>query len=318
MKKGNRCKTVTRVLCMVLLCVLTVSVSCTRRETQTAEEEEDAFRIFYVNAEETGLVSEVYVPESDPGDTQALIEEIIGVLQTSARRMEYEAPMTGDLVLREHRLEEGLLTLDFDMRYLDQDPVTEILDRAAIVRTFSQIEGVDGVTFLVAGSALMHGDEPVGVMTADTFIYNAGREINTYDKVRITLYFAESSGEALIPVYRTVVYNSNMSMERMVTEQLLAGPYTEEAKATLSPDTKVTNVTVQDNTCYVELSEEFLAPLPEIAPEVALYSLVNSLTELYGVERVRISVGGQTAGVLREGIPLDAPLSANTALIQQP
>ena len=309
-------KTVIAALCMVLWCV--PAVSCSRQAAQTAEEEEGAFRIFYVNAEETALVSEVYTPESDPADTQALIEEIIGVLQTSARRMEYEAPMTGDLVLREHRLEEGLLTLDFDMRYLDQDPVTEILDRAAIVRTFSQIEGVDGVTFLVAGSALMHGNTPVGVMTADTFIYNAGREINTYDKVRITLYFADPSGATLIPVYRTVVYNSNMSMERVVTEQLLAGPYTEEARATLSPDTKVTNVTVQDNTCYVELSEAFLMPLPEITPEVALYSLVNSLTELYGVERVQITVGGQTTGVSREGIPLDVPLSANTALLQQP
>ena len=304
----------------LLICVIVLAfcaASCTNASGRTGAEEEDAFRIYYVNAEESGLVSEVYTPESDPGDTTAMIEEVITVLQTSAGRMEYEAPMTGDIVLREYRLEEGLLTLDFDVRYLDRDPVTEILDRAAIVRTFSQIEGVDGVIFLVAGSALMHGETPVGVMTADTFIYNAGSEINTYDKVRILLHFADPSGESLIPVYRTVVYNSNMSMERLVAEQLLVGPNTEEAQATLSPNTKITNVTVQDNTCYIDFSEEFLSLLPGISPELALYSLVNSLTELYGVERVQISVGGQSGLLFGNLIPLDAPFSANPSLLRQ-
>ncbi|MBR5970498.1 MAG: GerMN domain-containing protein [Lachnospiraceae bacterium] len=303
-----------RVLPVVLLWFM---VSCGAASGRSEAEDADAFRIYYVNAQESGLVSEVYAPESDPSDTEAMLEEMINVLQTSAGRMEYEAPMTGDIVLREHRLEEGLLTLDFDVRYLDRDPVTEILDRAAIVRTFSQIEGVDGVIFLVAGQALMRGDEPVGVMTADTFIYNAGSEINSYDKVRITLYFAEPSGEALMPVYRSVVYNSNMSMERLVTEQLLAGPQTEEARATLSENIRVTNVTLQDNTCYIDFSEDFLSLLPGISPEIALYSLVNSLTELYGVERVQISVGGQTGLLFGEQIPLDVPFSANPSLLRQ-
>ncbi|MBR0091618.1 MAG: GerMN domain-containing protein [Lachnospiraceae bacterium] len=305
-----------QICCRLLSVILALCVtSCAVAGNAGREEDDGSFRIYYVNAEESGLVSEAYVPESDPADTAAMIEEVIGVLQTSAERMEYEAPMTGDIVLREHRLEDGLLTLDFDVRYLDRDPVTEILDRAAIVRTFSQIEGVDGVIFLVAGSALMHGETPVGVMTADTFIYNAGSEINTYDKVRILLYFADPAGEALIPVYRTVVYNSNMSMERLVAEQLLIGPNTEEAQATLPSTAKITNVTLQDNTCYIDFSEEFLSLLPGISPELALYSLVNSLTELYGVERVQISVGGQTGLMFGDLIPLDAPLTANSLLL---
>lgn len=103
--------------------------------------------------------------------------------------------------------------------------VTEILNRASIVRTLSQVKDVQYVSFLVEGEPFVDASgSVVGVMSADTFIDNAGNEINTYEKVKLQLYFADEDGTGLQAVSRTKVYNSNISLERLVMEELIAGP----------------------------------------------------------------------------------------------
>ena len=310
-------KRVTAAILIWLLTVLSLDACAAARQENTRPGEDGAFLIYYVSHDGNGIGSEPYEPVSAPGDTEAMVEEIIAELGSNPLRQAYHAPMTGDIALREYRLDaDGLLTLDFDTRYLETDHVTEILDRAAIVRTLTQIAGVTGVLFLVSGTSLMtSADEPVGVMNADTFIDNAGNEINTYDKTRMTLYFADDSGEKLIPVLRNVVYNSNVSLERLVMEQLIPGPYTEDAHATVNPALKILSVTLQDEICYVDVSEEILVPPPGIGAQAALYSVVNSLCEIKGVEQVHFYVNGDDQRTLSDGTSLSASFGKNSDIV---
>ena len=51
--------------------------------------------------------------------------------------------------------------------------------------------------------------------------------MNSYEKVTIRLYFANETGDGLIPINRELLHNidvSNISMEKLVVEQLIAGP----------------------------------------------------------------------------------------------
>lgn len=304
-------------VCICILAVLSVR-ACTFADRDAASSgEADAFRIYYVNHDGNGIGSDPYEPASDLADTQAMVAEVIAALQNHPLRQAYHAPMTGDIALREYRLDaDGLLTLDFDTRYLETEHVTEILDRAAIVRTLTQIEGVTGVLFLVSGTSLMTGkNEPVGVMNADTFIYNAGNEINTYDKTAITLYFADETGEKLIPVLRNVVYHSNVSLERLVLEQLIPGPFTEDAFPTVNPALKIMSVTLQDGICYVDVSEEIMTPPPGVVAETALYSIVNSLSEIRGVEQVHFYVNGDDQRTFPDGTSLSVSFQKNADII---
>ncbi|MBQ4416547.1 MAG: GerMN domain-containing protein, partial [Butyrivibrio sp.] len=156
-------------ICILLM--LSLHACASERREDTLPGEDGSFLIYYVNHDGNGIGAEPYEPVSDPQNTQAMVEEILAELGNNPLRLAYHAPLTGDIALSEYRLDaDGLLTLDFDTRYLETDHVTEILDRAAIVRTLTQIEGVTGVLFLVSGTSLMTGrDEPVGVMDADTF-----------------------------------------------------------------------------------------------------------------------------------------------------
>ena len=216
------------------------------------------YAIYYVNNEETRIFSNAYEMNAEPDETLSAIDELLEGLQRVPSKLEYEAPIAGSVQLRNYYFADGLLTLDFTDDYRDVDAVREILLRAAIVRTMTQIPDVEHVTFLVDGAALTDSKgNAIGHMNADTFIYNAGNEINAYERVQLTLYFANEEGAALLPVYRTVVYNSNIAMERVVVDQLIAGPKSDKTHPVMNPQTGVNTVRVQDGTCYVDFNNAF-------------------------------------------------------------
>ena len=211
-----------------------------------------------------------------------------------------------------------MLTLNFAGTYSETDKTTEILDRAAMVRTLTQVPGIDYVTFTVERSPLLDGNgKIIGNMSADSFVYNAGNEINTYEKVELVLYFATDEGHKLIPVYRSVVYNSNILMQRLAIEQLLKGPNTDLARPTLNPQTKINSVSVRDGVCYVDFDEGFITPAGTVDPKVALYSLVNTVCETADVNKVQISVNGQTSVTFMEKISLDTIFERNLDIVSE-
>lgn len=274
-------------------------------------------QVYYVNKAETGIVSQDYEIQSDITDTDAVINELLTQLETIPSKLEYEAPISGEVSLISYTINEGLLTLNFEKRYNNLSTTKEILVRASLVRTFTQLDEVTSVAFLVDGLPLSDSKGSViGTMTADTFIYNAGNEINTYEKVELMLYFANEDGTALQPVYREVVYNSNISMERLAVEQLLKGPNTDIAFATLNPDAKLNSITVRDGVCYVDFDTSFLTQPNNVTSEVAIYSLVNTLVNITEVNKVQISINGETNVTFMENMNLSTMFERNLDIVQ--
>jgi len=76
------------------------------------------------------------------------------------------------------------------------------------------------------------------------------------------------------------------------------------------------NVTVKDKICYVNLSGNFLTQPVAAIPEITIYSIVNSLAELPGVNKVQISVEGESSVMYHEEISLATPFEANRDLIK--
>ena len=135
------------------------------------------------------------------------------------------SPISG-FTINSWNVKDDQLVLDMSVEYKKLSPSSEVLVRAAIVRTMTQLEGISYVSVTVGGEALTDSlGNVVGPMTADLFIDNAGNEINAYEKTRLLLYFTNEDGERLIGVQtKPVVYSSNISMEKLVVERLIAGP----------------------------------------------------------------------------------------------
>lgn len=275
------------------------------------------YKVYYVNHDETGVIYNEYVTETT--DRDELLEELLLQMETGSEKLEYRAPLAGTFELLSTSFSEDQLILNFDENYRIQPVLTEILVRAAIVRTLSQIDGVAYLSFQVNGEPLLDASGAlVGVMNADQFIDNAGNEINTYEKVKLTLYLADEEGDNLKAVTRTVVYNSNISMERLVVEQLIAGPAENEtAFPTINPDTRVVSVNVQDGICYVNLNNAFLTQIYNVTSDVTIYSITNSLVELSSVNKVQISINGDSNVTYKENVSLSTVFERNLEVVEQ-
>lgn len=283
-----------------------------RREAQ----EVTSYKIYYVNNDETKIVDREYMSETSDG--ALLLAEFLEQLAHISEKMEYETLLEKEISVVGHTLDNGLLTLDFDESYHNLRGTREILVRASIVRTLTQIPGVERITFTVNGEQLMDAaGAAVGVMAADTFIENAGNEINAYEKVDLRLYFANEAGDSLVEeIRRNVVYNSNISLEKLVVEKLVEGPMAEGAYPTINPTTKIVSVTVKDGTCYVNLNNDFLNQPYNVASDVTIYSITNSLAELSNVNRVQISINGETNISYRENMSLNNVFERNLDILE--
>lgn len=298
-------------LCIMFMLVLT---ACGKKQKAT---DETVYQIYEVNKEETKVASrEITTTETD---TEKLLGVLIEELEKTPEDTENRAAITEAIQLQSSTVSDESANLNFGVGYYAQSLTGEILTRAAIVRTLTQIPDVNYVSFLVDGSALLNNQgAPVGVMTADQFIDNSGNEINTEEKVSLVLYFANENGDKLKKVTREVVYSSNISLDKLVMEQLISGVQDgEEAYPTINPATKVVSVTVSDGTCYVNLDKEFLTQIYKVDANVTIYSIVNSLVELTDVNRVQISINGETDLSFKESVPLATMFERNLELVEQ-
>jgi len=295
---------------LLLMCILLSGCGRANRD-----EDGQSVDVYYVNKEETKISSEPYLPETT--DTDQQVEELLAAMAAAPEDAEYKTVMSGNVNVIDISREEEQVILTMDESYRNLDPALEVLTRAALVRTLTQVDGVGYVSMKVRNEPLTdRSGNPIGIMEASMFMDNAGDEINTYEKVRLTLYFTDESGTKLIEVNRSVVYNTNISMEKLVVEQLIKGPNNDEVYPTINPETKVNNVTVKDGICYVNLDESFLTQMSNVTSEVTVYSITNSLVELSNVNKVQISINGDTEGTYRESIPFSTIFERNLELIE--
>lgn len=286
---------------LVLLCCFFACLSGCAKE----EPLEGTFTVSYLDKEQTKTVRVGYEPDADKKDTARLVEELIGVLSTDSGDVELLKPIPEGVEVTDTRLDGNDLKVSFNEAYRTMEAVPEILCRLALVQTLTQVDGVDCLEFFVEDEPLVdtQGNE-VGRMTTDDFVVNPGEQINSIQHAQLELYFSNPSGDGLVLETQRVYYNSNVSLEKLVIEHLLAGPQTEDAIASLPQETKLVNVSVADRICYVSLDSGFRTQNYNVQEAIVIYSLVDSLTALPHIDKVQISVNGDTSGVYRESFPL--------------
>ena len=299
-------------LWILLLTIPLLMAGC--REQQQVDE--SGYRIWYINQDETCLKYEN--KELQSKNEEGLLREMMEVMRETPTDDELKPVIPEDVELLDFDFEHNQLYLDFSPEYKKMPKVYEVLCRAAIVRTLGQIDGVEYVDFQVNGEPLtdLEGKE-IGLMNEDQFIENAGEEINAYKTADLTLYFSNKAGDKLVEQRVAMEYNSNISLEKLIVEQLIAGPPFEGAYPTIPSETKLLNISIKDNICYVNLDEGFLGTGYNVIESIPVYSIVNSLIENTDAQKVQISINGETNRMFRESINFDTIFEKNEGLIEQ-
>lgn len=300
---------------LLTLALLSGMTGCAREE-----KEDSGLLLYYLNEDLSSLSTLSYQLEDgkskDDLSPQEMADDMLEQLAIPSGDVRSIAPIQSFTVTGT-TLQNGTLTVFLSSDYEELEAVREILTRAALVNTLCQIDGVDSVSFLCGDHPLTNEDgSVVTAMNSDMFIFNSGKEIMNYEKVRLHLYFANEDGDQLVDTYRNVVYNSNISMERLVVEQVLKGPNSDVVFPTLNPAAKVLSVTTRDGVCYVNLDQAFLTEPYGVTSQVAIYSLVNSLTELSSVSAVQITIEGKTGKAFMDS-SLSSAFERNLSVVRK-
>lgn len=135
----------------------------------------------------------------------------------------------------------------------------------------------------------------------------------------ITVYYDASTESAyrVAPEKREVT-PGDLPMKAM--QELVKGPTSGSGlKPILPPDTTVLSVDVKDGIAYPNFEKDFPKKLNVGSgyEAVVVAAIVNTLTELEGIDKVQILVDGKKVDTLAGHVAIDKPLERNEQMIKK-
>ena len=302
---------------LFLVCFCMLLTGCRKKvvqEENTVKAEGD-YLIYYTEQDGLSLVSKIYHPseESFDGIMNELLNELVN-------------PPSGDVssaVPASVRINECVmgvdnLTVDLNASYLGLTNIQQVLLRAAIVKTLVQLPGVISVSITEDGQQILESDGTAASgMNDDSFVVSSGQGINSYRVSPLKLYFATPNGDTLAEEMRSTFYSTNVIMEKVVTEQVIAGPANTALQPVVQPALLVNSVTVTpDMICEIDLDRPFLEDYnQQVSPEACLYAFVNSICSNCDIEGVQFLIDGESDVRFRDTIPLNQVFTMDMTIV---
>ncbi len=133
----------------------------------------------------------------------------------------------------------------------------------------------------------------------------------------VNVYFSDQNAEYLIPEQREIPDSPN-AVENTLQE-LIKGPKEEGHLATIPEGTEVEGVDISDELVAVNFSRAFVDNHPggSASELMTVYSVVNSVTEVAGVNSVEFLVEGQALESLAGHLDLTQPVERDDSLIRR-
>lgn len=135
----------------------------------------------------------------------------------------------------------------------------------------------------------------------------------SFEQPFYAVYFGAPEGDHLLPEFKQGIGTID---ERLLA--LLEGPQHDNHIQVLPQDVKVLGYRVQGDTLYVNFSEELIVKHPggSTGEIMTVYSIVNSLVDLPGVEQVQILVENKAILTLVGHLDLSKPLKKDYSLLK--
>lgn len=111
----------------------------------------------------------------------------------------------------------------------------------------------------------------------------------------MVLYFASKDKKKLVKEQRTIRITDKQPVERYIINELIKGPENKDYGAVLTSDTTLVSAETTDGTCFVNFKSNLVDKNSGGADKenLAVYAIVNSLTELEGVQNVQFLIDGK-------------------------
>lgn len=294
-----------RTLVLVLTIILILSITgCGNEKKQNNKEEasinSNTIQVFVV--EENSIVkADTLCQLKQPDILTASVEEVM-----TAVIYEFGDKLPSYTYMID---EKNSITLEVVLggKYSKEE---NLLIMAAITNTLFQIKDIPTIRIIMNTS---EGEKVADELyLRDSFYYYDYEDDELFNEVPVTLYVADETGDKLVmTTYRTRL-KQNKSIEEMIVEQLAS-------LGTIPKNTHVNSVSVNGGVCYMNLSSDYFEDTiknKNYNSEVVVYSIVNSLTSMPGIDSVQLLVDGDIIQTYQKTVDIKDPLSFNKSIVK--
>ena len=299
---------------LAVFALLLLTGCASRSNSGDGEVEEPGYSVFYLNTDRNALVEKKYLPQGETFDE--ILMEVLEVMETAPDETCCSAFPDGTGINSYIKLGENV-TIDLNAGFLSASNVEKVMFEAALIKTVAMLPGVYNVSITVESQPLSDDfGEVIPALNEESFIDSQSGSINSYRKVTMTVYFPDKAGKVLVPESRTAYFNSNVSTERAVVEQVIRGPFSEGCIAAVPQDVQVRSVRISDNICVIDFDDSINNAYSYTAdPEICLYAFVNTICEVCKVNEVQFEIGGEKNVLFRDAVSFEKSFQYNKDII---
>ena len=299
------------------LCIAGVSAAMYLTGCQSAGSPGNGdYRVYFTNNDGTRLTYNIV--HSDSTSKKELLGLLIKSMEEQHKSDEYIVLKPSDLQIKDYSIVDKKAIISFSPDYLNMDNITEIFYRTGLIKTITQIEGIESVDFLVGDvPAVISSGEILSDMKESDFYDDTANVPSSTEWTKVDLYFTNEAGDKLIRVGTNVAYNQDISLENIIVAKLIAGPNEAGLYPSIPSNVNLLGVSVSNGVCYVNFDDSFLNNLVNASGELPIYSIVNSLCSLDTVRAVRIMINGSSDTPFRESISLDREFTADESYVDE-
>lgn len=296
---------------IALLSVIIVLSGCTflgGRDTSL----DNTASVYYIEGNGSALVEAIVtVPDSSrKAQVKYLIEQLLNPPKGKL------SPLCEGTEVNSVTIKDEIAIVDFSDEFEEFDELRNALAPAAVAKTLCSLDFISGVSILVDGKEAMGSDgKPLGIIM-ESDVVGEGKAENT--KVEVVLYFANDMGDGLAAENREVLVAAASTVEKSIVEELIKGPKNAGSIGIIPIETKLISVETKNNVCFVNLSKDFINKYQggTAGETLAIYSIVNSLTELGTIDSVQFLIEGEKRDEFVHMV-INEPIKRDSSLIKK-
>ncbi len=278
-------------LCILILSVCVILIVCGKIDLLPKKDAENAVAIYYISEDGADLVAEsITVPDtSRRGQLRHLITQLITPPSGKI------SPLCDGTTLLSVTIKDETAVVDFSKEFSNKDDKKQTLAPVAVAKTLCSLDFITGVQILVEGKNAIGADgKPLGIIWESDLVINKG-EPTQAPKTTLVLYFSDENAEYLVSERRNIEIANGDTVEKTVVNALISGPTEVGRVKTIPSETKLLSIETKNGVCFVNLSKEFVEKHSggSTGERLAVYSIVNSLTELGTIDKVQFLIEGE-------------------------
>ncbi len=286
-------------MCLILL----FCVGCGKKDDKDNpvykyETGKSSVNIYYPDIRKVACDKEQYQlkqPDSATASIEELMTELVPFLKET---YSYHTYMLN---------EDGNLSLEFVVSE-EREKDYELLLSASVSKTLFQLESIKKITFdLVATDDTLLDSKAYSRGDFYFYDYDDDMELNKQD---VTIFYANEAGDKLVSAGITINQDEVYSIPEEIIDWL-------ERNSKIPKGSRVEEISFNSGTCYIRMNEAFMEPVDNIKSDIVIYSIVNSITSLEGIDAVLIFVDESDGNTYRGTVDISIPRRYNNEYVEK-